>query len=618
MVTTIIILVITASMFVWGKIRSDIVSLMSLLALVLTNILTTDEALMGFSNPIVIMIAALFIIGGAISQTGLAGIVSNNLLRLAGDNSKKLFILVMLVTVIIGLFLSNTGTVAMLMPIVISLAIKSNTNVRRLLMPMAFASSIGGMMTLIGTPPVLIVHNILIKEGYKGLQFFSTLPVGLILLVVGMFLLWILTKSLDTKGRRDDTEGKTNVKSPEELASEYLITDNLYRLEIPNESQIIGKSLFELDITKNHSIAVTEIRTRSYTPLGKNVTTRVPEADTQLTSDNLLYVIGNYDKVCDFSQKYGLKFLDNKSEELVNKPKFAGKFRFHEIGMAEVVILSNSPLHNKLVRNSQFRTNYNVNILSIQRKDNYIIDNIKDQKMQAGDMLLVQGTWEDIDRLSRLENEIVVIGQPTVEASKVTLGDKAPFAAVVVLLMVLSMVFNWLTPVISVLMAAVTMVLGRCFRTVKDAYRTINWESVILFAAMMPLATAMEKSGTSSIISNGIVEQTGSFGPYAVLAAIMFATSLLTMFISNTATAILFAPITMQAATSLGVSPYPFLIGVALAASMCLASPFSTPPNAMVMSAGKYSFMDYVRVGLPLQIVFIVLMIFVLPLIYPF
>lgn len=618
MVTTIIILFITASMFVWGKIRSDIVSLMSLLALVLTNILTTDEALMGFSNPIVIMIAALFIIGGAISQTGLAGIVSNNLLRLAGDNSKKLFILVMLVTVIIGLFLSNTGTVAMLMPIVISLAIKSNTNVRRLLMPMAFASSIGGMMTLIGTPPVLIVHNILIKEGYKGLQFFSTLPVGLILLVVGMFLLWILTKSLDTKGRRDDTEGKTNVKSPEELASEYLITDNLYRLEIPNESQIIGKSLFELDITKNHSIAVTEIRTRSYTPLGKNVTTRVPEADTQLTSDNLLYVIGNYDKVCDFSQKYGLKFLDNKSEELVNKPKFAGKFRFHEIGMAEVVILSNSPLHNKLVRNSQFRTNYNVNILSIQRKDNYIIDNIKDQKMQAGDMLLVQGTWEDIDRLSRLENEIVVIGQPTVEASKVTLGDKAPFAAVVVLLMVLSMVFNWLTPVISVLMAAVTMVLGRCFRTVKDAYRTINWESVILFAAMMPLATAMEKSGTSSIISNGIVEQTGSFGPYAVLAAIMFATSLLTMFISNTATAILFAPITMQAATSLGVSPYPFLIGVALAASMCLASPFSTPPNAMVMSAGKYSFMDYVRVGLPLQIVFIVLMIFVLPLIYPF
>lgn len=618
MITTIIILVITAGMFVWGKIRSDIVALMSLLALVLTNIITTEEALAGFSNSIVIMIAALFIIGGAISQTGLAGIVSNNLLRLAGDSSKKLFILVMLVTVIIGLFLSNTGTVAMLMPIVVSLATKSNTNVRRLLMPMAFASSIGGMMTLIGTPPVLIVHNILIKEGHEGLQFFSTLPVGLILLVVGMFLLWILTKPLDTKGKRDDTEGKTNVKSPEELASEYLIIDNLYRLEIPKESPIISKSLSELDITKSYSIAIAEIRTRHYTRLGKNVTTRLPEADTQLADNDLLYVLGNYDKVCDFSQKYGLKFLDNKTEELIDKPKFAGKFKFNEIGMAEVVILANSRLHNKLVGNSQFRTNYNVNILSIQRKDNYILDNIKDQKMHAGDMLLVQGTWEDIDRLSKLESDIVVIGQPTQEASKVTLGDRAPFAAIVVLLMVLSMVFNWLTPVISVLMAAVAMILGGCFRTVRDAYRTINWESVILFAAMMPLATAMEKTGTSSIISNGIVEQTGSYGPYAVLAAIMFATSLLTMFISNTATAILFAPIAMQAASTLGVSPYPFLIGVAVAASMCLASPFSTPPNAMVMSAGRYSFMDYVRVGLPLQIVFIVLMIFVLPLIYPF
>ncbi len=618
MITTIIILVITAGMFVWGKIRSDIVALMSLLALVLTNIITTEEALAGFSNSIVIMIAALFIIGGAISQTGLAGIVSNNLLRLAGDSSKKLFILVMLVTVIIGLFLSNTGTVAMLMPIVVSLATKSNTNVRRLLMPMAFASSIGGMMTLIGTPPVLIVHNILIKEGYEGLQFFSTLPVGLILLVVGMLLLWILTKPLETKGKRDDTEGKTNVKTPEELASEYLIIDNLYRLEIPKESPIIGKSLSELDITKNYSIAIAEIRTRHYTPLGKNVTTRLPEADTQLADNDLLYVLGNYDKVCDFSQKYGLTFLDNKTEELIDKPKFAGKFKFNEIGMAEVVILANSRLHNKLVKNSQFRTNYNVNILSIQRKDEYILDDIKEQKIHAGDMLLVQGTWEDIDRLSKLESDIVVIGQPTQEASKVTLSDRAPFAAIVVLLMVLSMVFNWLSPVISVLMAAVAMILGGCFRTVRDAYRTINWESVILFAAMMPLATAMEKTGTSTIISNGIVEQTGSYGPYAVLAAIMFATSLLTMFISNTATAILFAPIAMQAASTLGVSPYPFLIGVATAASMCFASPFSTPPNAMVMSAGRYSFMDYVKVGLPLQTVFIVLMIFVLPLIYPF
>ncbi len=618
MTTTLIILFITAAFFVWGKIRSDIVALLSLLALVLTGILTTEESLTGFSNPIVIMIAALFIIGGAISQTGLASTISNNLLKLAGNSSKKLFLLVMLVTALIGSFLSNTGTVAMLMPIVISLATKSNTNVRRLLMPMAFASSIGGMMTLIGTPPVLIIHDTLTGAGYEGLQFFTTLPVGLILLVVGIFLLWIFTKPLNKKGKKDVSDSRTNVKSPEELASEYLVVDNLYRLEIPKNAAIVNKKLSELDITKKYSVAITEIRTKSHSPLMRNVSVRLPEANAVLSSDDVLYVIGDYENVLRFVEEHKLKFVDDETNELLQPPKFAGKFKFDEIGMAEVVVLANSHLHNKVVERSGFRDNYNINILGIQRKDHYLIQDIKGQKIHSGDMLLVQGTWENIDRLNRLESEVVVIGQPTLEASKVTLEHKAPFAAIILIFMVLSMVFNWFTPVISVLIAAVSMILTGCFRTVRDAYRTINWESVILFAAMMPLATAMEKTGTSLAITHGIVDHVGDYGPYVVLSAIMVATSFLTMFISNTATAILFAPIALQAAQTMDVSPYPFLLGVAVAASMCLASPFSTPPNAMVMSAGRYSFMDYIRVGLPLQIIYIMVMVFILPLLYPF
>ena len=197
MTATIIILVATAVLMVWGKIRSDIVALCSLLALVIAGVLTPDEALAGFSNPVVIMIAALFVVGGAISQTGLANMISSNILKYAGNSNYKLFILVMLVTVIVGLFVSNTGTVAILMPIVISLAAKSTMSTSRLLMPMAFASSIGGMMTLIGTPPTLIVHSALQDAGYEGLQFFTTLPIGLILLVIGIILLWPLTKILE-------------------------------------------------------------------------------------------------------------------------------------------------------------------------------------------------------------------------------------------------------------------------------------------------------------------------------------------------------------------------------------------------------------------------------------
>lgn len=615
---TLIILVVTAGLLVWGKIRSDIVALCSLLALVLTNILTPTEALAGFSNPIVIMIAALFIVGGAISQTGLAGNISNKLLKLAGNSSYKLFFLVMLVTALIGSFLSNTGTVAMLMPIVVSMATKSNTSASRLLMPMAYASSIGGMMTLIGTPPTLIMHNVLVGAGYDGLQFFTPLPIGIILLVIGILLLWPFTKILEKKTKKDHAEGKSTVKSPEQLASEYQVIENLYRLEIHKNSSIIGKKLSEIDIPKQYALLISEIRTRSYTPLGKTVHTSLPEAGTKLSENDILYVIGDFKNVSRFVRENDLLFLDRSVNIQTERPKFAGKFKFNEIGMAEVVLLNNSHLHNRIVKESGFRDNYNVNILGIQRKDQYIIQDVKEAKMQAGDMLLVQGTWEDIDRLSRLESEVVVIGQPENEASKVTLNHKAPFAAIVLVLMVLAMVFNWFEPVIAVLIAAVAMILGGCFRTVRDAYRTINWESVILFAGMMPLATAMEKTGTSTMITNGMVDAVGSYGPYAVLAGLLCATSLLTMFISNTATAILFAPIAMQAAISMNVSPYPFLMGVAVAASMCLASPFSTPPNAMVMSAGKYNFMDYVKVGLPLQLIYIVVMLFALPLLFPF
>ena len=618
MTATLIILIVTAALLVWGKIRSDIVALCCLLALVLTNVLTPTEALAGFSNSVVIMIAALFIVGGALLQTGLAGAVSNKLLKLAGNSSYKLFLLVMLVTVFIGLFLSNTGTVALLMPIVVSRAFKSNTSASRLLMSMAYASSIGGMMTLIGTPPTLIMHDTLIGAGYEGLQFFTTLPVGMILLVLGILLLWPLSKMLDKKDKKDQGDGSTTVKSPEQLAYDYCLIDNVYRVRVIKDSPIIGKKLSELDITKRYSLIISEIHIRTIAQLSRSIRAVLPEAGTILTENDVLYIIGEYKNVMKFVEENGLAFLDCQTEEQVEPPKFGGKFKFDEIGMAEVVILQNSRLHNRLVKDSQFRNNYNVNILSIQRKDNYIIQDIKDVKIQAGDMLLVQGTWENIDRLSRFERDIVVIGQPATEASKITLDHKAPYAAIILILMVLAMVFNWFQPVIAVLIAAVLMILGGCFRTVKDAYRTLNWESVILFAGMMPLATAMEKTGTSALVTNGIVDAVGSYGPYAVLAGIMAASSLLTMFISNTATAILFAPIGLQAAISMNVSPYPFLIGVAVAASMCLASPFSTPPNAMVMSDGKYNFMDYNKVGLPLQLLFLVVMIIVLPIIFPF
>ncbi len=608
MVQVLITLIVTAGLLVWGRIRSDVVALCSMVALVLTGVITPEEGLAGFSNSVVIMIAGLFIVGGAITQTGLARLISNKVLSLAGESELRLFYLVILVTIIVGLFVSNTGTVAILMPIVVTIAAQSGVDARRLLMPMAFACSISGMMTLIGTPPTLIVHNSLIESGHEGLQFFTTLPVGLVILLICGALLWPLSKLL---ARSEETamDTKRMRKSPEQLSSQYNLLEDLYRLRIEEGSFLRKKTLAELDLTGRFHCSVIGVKG---VHLGARAT--VPTAETMLHRGFVLHVSGAYGDVQRLAEEACLTFLDDEQE---GQRTFSGRLSFSEYGLAEVVVKHGSRLVGRRISDTDLRQTYGISVVGLQRNRSYITHRLSRATLQEGDMLLLQGTWEDIERLGAQENDLILLGEPATEASKAIISERGPAAAVIIFLMILAMIFNWLPPVMAVLVADILLILTRCFRSVKDAIGTISWESVILFAAMIPLATAMDNTGLSSMISGGIVSGLGTYGPYAVLAGIMLGTQLLTTFISNTATAVLFAPIALQAASALGVSPVPFMIGVSVAASMCFMSPFATPPNAMVMSVGKYSFMDYVRVGLPLQVIVIAAMVWLLPLFYP-
>ena len=313
------------------------------------------------------------------------------------------------------------------------------------------------------------------------------------------------------------------------------------------------------------------------------------------------------------------RFIDeNNFSVLEDVEKGTDIFDFQEIGIAEVFIMPNSKLVNRTIIDAHFRDEFNVNILGIQRKNEYKMSDLQNEKLHSGDALLIQGTWTDIANLGDRQEDLVLVGQPLKEAAKVTINHKAPVAAVIMALMVIAMVTNIVAPVIAVMSAAVLMVITGCLRNVEEAYKNINWESVVLIAGMMPMAVAFEKTGAAALISDTLVGGLGSYGPYALLAGVYFGTSILTMFISNSATALLFAPIGIQAAANMGVSPYPFMFAVAVAASMCFASPFSTPPNALVMSAGRYKFIDYIKVGLPLQIIMGIVMILVLPLLFPF
>lgn len=617
MITTLIILAVTAVFFVIGKIRSDIVALCSLILLMAFGILTPTEALSGFSNSVVIMMVGLFVVGGAVFQTGLAKMISGKIMHLAGDNETRLFLLVMLTTTAIGAFVSNTGTVALMLPIVVSMAAKGNISASRLLMPLAFASSLGGMLTLIGTPPNLVIQEALANAGYGTLGFFSFTPVGIIAIAIGIIVLMPLSKWLLSNKDKDGSKKKKRTKSLQELVDEYHLADQLTRYVIPKGSELNDKTLMELDIQNRYNLSVMEIRREKRGRNGwiRDVSQKMAGPKTRFMEGDIIYLSGEPEQMELFATDYKLRQPVTKQ-----KGNAQNKMDFYDIGIAELVIMPNTTLQNHKIKESGFRSKYNINIVAVRRNGNYILNNLAEVSLHAGDVLLVQGTWANISRLTHEDEHWVVLGQPLAEAEKVTLDYKAPLAAIIMLAMIAMMVFDFIPiePVTAVMIAGVLMVLTGCFRNVEAAYKTINWETIVLIAAMMPMSVALEKTGASAMISQSLVSGLGAYGPYALLAGIYFTTSLLTMFISNTATAVLMAPIALSSALGLHLDPTAFLFAVSLGASMCFASPFSTPPNALVMQAGRYTFMDYVKVGLPLQIIIGIVMVFVLPLLFPF
>lgn len=603
------ILAIASFFFMQGKVRADLVAITSLIALLISGVLDPGEALAGFSNPVIIMMIGLFVVGAGIFRTGLAKMISSRIISLAGDNENLLFILVMLVTATVGAFVSNTGTVAVMMPIIMSMAASSNISARRYLMPLAFASSMG-MFTLISTPPNLVINEEIVKHGYEALSFFSFAPIGLISLIVGVIVLFFLSKLLDDKNESSSSDADKTGKSLQELVEEYNLQQQSYSVIVPKNSNLIGKTLAELGITNKYNVSISKlVTTVKASPFSKKIFEEVAGPNSIILADTLLHCHGEVKDVDFFITDNNLIFDKEDKTEPLN---------FQESGIAEAYILPTSDLINRTILESKFRERYGLSVLGIKRSDEYRMSHIKDLKLHAGDALLIQGTWDQISSLEDRFEDLVLVGQPLKEASKVTLDQKAPITAIIMILMIIAMVTNIVPPVVAVMSAALAIIVTGCLKNMEEAYDSINWGSILLIAAMMPMATAFEKTGVTELISGALTSNLGDLGPYALLAGVYFCTSLLTMVVSNTATAVLFAPIAMKAAMDMGVSPYPFLFAVAVAASMCFASPFSTPPNALVMSAGRYTFMDYIRVGLPLQVIMGIVMVIALPFIFPF
>lgn len=604
MTATLIILALSAILFVSGKMRSDLVAVCSALALVLTGVLTPEEALAGFSSPIVIMMTGLFVVGGGIFSTGLAKRIGTGILGLAGTSETRLFILLMLTTAVVGAFVSNTGTVALMLPIVVSMARGAGLSPSRFLMPLAFAGSMGGMLTLIGTPPNLIVRDALVGAGYAPLGFFSFTPIGIVCIVVGTVLLLPLSRRF-LKGRIASASTRSG-KSLQQLTEEYKLAQDLHCLQISENSSMVGHTLKELDVRRHYGITILEVRRSSLQGRALRKLEQFAMGNERLIVGDVLYATGTVEQIDHFASELQL------SEVETSRNEGGGTLNFYDVGMAEILVLPASTLVGQTVEQTGFRSTYGLNVLGIRRHTSYLLDDLKDQRIHASDIVLVQGRWSNITKLNgRDGQEWVILGQPLEQAAKVTLDYKAPLAALIMVLMVALMAFDFIpiAPVTAVMLAAVAMIFTGCLRSVEAALKTINWESIILFGAMLPMSTALEKTGLSQLISQSLVDVVGGHGGMLLIACVYVATSLMTFFISNTVTAVLMAPIALQAAQAEGLNAVPVLLAVTVAASMCFASPFSTPPNALVMSAGGYKPIDYIKVGLPLQVVIGIVMV---------
>jgi len=625
MAITFSILGVTILLFVWGRFHPDLVALGSLLALFLFGVVDINQAFSGFANTTVVLIASLFVVGEGLSRTGVTAYFGDKLIGSAGGKPLRLLVLAMLATAILSGFISNAGTVATLMPAIVLASWGVRGTPSGFLIPVAFAANAGGLLTLTGTPPNIVVADALDAAGFEPFGFFEFSLIGIPLLVVAIAYMATIGRKLLPK-RRSSVAPPVLDTEMYELAEMYSLEDSLYRMRVRKPSPLIGLSLRESDLGHEFGVSVLQIESPHDDPqiLGQSMPTPVrermealmanppalPDPERTINYNDVFIVTGTAAQVRELSvrMRLGMLPIDDAGREL-------GELLSHEVGLAEVLLTPRSSYAGKVVSDGDIGNTFGVLILGIRRGDRLI--ETTDQ-LRFGDALLVRGTWEAIGRMAEEKRNFVVVGQPEEIANQVTeLNTKSWISIAILAAMVVLMVTGVVPVVIASMLAAGAMLLmGSLTRT--QAYRAISWSTVILIAAMIPMAIALEQTGGAQLVADGLVDTLGGFGPVPLLAGVFLVTTAFSQVISNTAAAVLMAPIVLSAAAGLGVSPYPMMMGLAVAASSAFLTPIGTAPNLMVMAPGGYRFTDYMRVGAPLLVAFLAVSLVLIPVFWPF
>ncbi|HDZ2602902.1 TPA: SLC13 family permease [Klebsiella pneumoniae] len=600
------LLAIAVVLFATGKVRMDAIALMLIVAFVLSGTLTLNEAFSGFSDPNVILIAALFIIGDGLVRTGVATKMGAWLVSVAGNSETKMLIYLMLTVAGLGAFMSSTGVVAIFIPVVLSVSARMNTSPSRLMMPLSFAGLISGMMTLVATPPNLVVNSELLREGLHGFSFFSVTPIGLVVLILGIVYMLAMRFMLKTDNGDSARDGRKR-STFRDLIREYHLTGRARRLAIRPGSPMIGQRLDDLKLRERYCANVIGVeRWRRF----RRVIVNVNGVSEFRARDVLLIDMSASD--VDLRQFCGEQML----EPMVLRGEYFADQAL-DVGMAEVALIPDSEMMGKTVREIAFRTRFGLNIVGMKRDGKAMDGSVVDEPLQLGDILLVVGNWRQIALLAKRGRDFVVLNMPVEVDDASPAHSQAPHAIFCLVLMVALMLTDEIPNPIAAIIACLLMGKFRCINA-ESAYKAIHWPSIILIVGMMPFALALQKTGGVDLVVKGLMDVAGGEGPYLMLGCLFVMCAAIGLFISNTATAVLMAPIALAAAKSMGVSPYPFAMVVAMAASAAFMTPVSSPVNTLVLGPGKYSFSDFVKIGVPFTILVMVVCVLLIPVLFPF
>ncbi|MGK0977862.1 SLC13 family permease [Klebsiella pneumoniae] len=600
------LLAIAVVLFATGKVRMDAIALMVIVAFVLSGTLTLNEAFSGFSDPNVILIAALFIIGDGLVRTGVATKMGAWLVSVAGNSETKMLIYLMLTVAGLGAFMSSTGVVAIFIPVVLSVSARMNTSPSRLMMPLSFAGLISGMMTLVATPPNLVVNSELLREGLHGFSFFSVTPIGLVVLILGIVYMLAVRFMLKTDNGDSARDGRKR-STFRDLIREYHLTGRARRLAIRPGSPMIGQRLDDLKLRERYCANVIGVeRWRRF----RRVIVNVNGVSEFRARDVLLIDMSASD--VDLRQFCGEQML----EPMVLRGEYFADQAL-DVGMAEVALIPDSEMIGKTVREIAFRTRFGLNIVGMKRDGKAMDGSVVDEPLQLGDILLVVGNWRQIALLAKRGRDFVVLNMPVEVDDASPAHSQVPHAIFCLVLMVALMLTDEIPNPIAAIIACLLMGKFRCINA-ESAYKAIHWPSIILIVGMMPFALALQKTGGVDLVVKGLMDVAGGEGPYLMLGCLFMMCAAIGLFISNTATAVLMAPIALAAAKSMGVSPYPFAMVVAMAASAAFMTPVSSPVNTLVLGPGKYSFSDFVKIGVPFTILVMVVCVLLIPVLFPF